>query len=154
MDIENPILSGFVVAGQTRQLTCTETPSAAKPKRVPASVQRLISELGFRYRPTSQADLEAHAAALALLATDLADMPANLLERAIAKHVIESPYLPKVSDLVKIARGFIQPRASLGAIGETMADRGNRHLDTDQNSRRDIRWRDDGTGGAYLEYAA
>src|SRR5688572_9824409 len=53
-----------------------------KPKRIPAKVERLIGELGLRYRPSAQADLEEHAAALALLASDVADIPADLLDRA------------------------------------------------------------------------
>lgn len=155
MATDNPILDrDFVVAGQTRQLTCTETPSAEKPKKVPPAVQKLISELGFRYRPTSQTDLEAHAAALALLAVDLIDMPPHLLAKAISKHVMECPYLPKASDLVRLAKGFIPERPSLGAVGETQAQRSNRLMDADQNGRRDIRWFDNPGGGAHLELIA
>lgn len=110
----------------------------------------MIAELGLRYRPTSETDLEAHAAALALLASDLHDMPAHLLGKAIAKHVMESPYLPKASDLVRLAKGFVdQPRAAHGPAGETMAQRGNRMC-----CREDVRWVDDGNGGAFLEFVA
>lgn len=155
MEHANPILdSGFVVAGQTRRLTCIETPAAEKPRRVPPAIQKLISELGLRYRPASQADLEAHAAALALLAMDLIDIPPPLLGKAIAKHVLTSPYLPKASDLVKLAKEFIQPGPSIGGVGETLAQKGNRLMNADPNGRRDIRWFDDGTGGAFLDWVA
>lgn len=152
MHHDNPILSTFAVGGQTRQLTCTETPSPEKPRRVPPAIEKMISELGFRYRPTSQADLQAHAAALALLAVDLADMPPRLLERAIAKHVVQSPYMPKAADLVAIAKSFItQPAGFHGAVGETMADRGNRLMKPEH--ARVMRWVDDGERGAFLEWA-
>lgn len=112
----------------------------------------MISELGFRYRPTSQADLEAHAAALALLASDLYDMPPHILQKAINKHVLESPYLPKAFDLVKIAKSFVPVRQHVGPDKETKAERLNRLMDQDPNSRRDIRWFMDADGrGVHLE---
>lgn len=153
MDHFNPILTqGFAVGGQTRHLTLVESPTPKSKPSVPPAIKKLISELGLRYRPTSQADLEAHAHALALLCSDLADMPANLLARAIAKHVMESPYLPKASDLVKIAKSFIPTRPHSGPEGETTAERLNRLMDQDPNSRRDIRWFQNADGqGAHLE---
>lgn len=150
MEPENPILNTFVVAGQTRHLTLVDSPTPKSKPNVPPAIKKLISELGLRFRPTSQADLEAHAASLALLASDLHDMPPHLLEKAIRKHVMESPYLPKAADLVRLAKSFIeQPRAAHGPIGETMAERGNRLC-----CRDDVRWYDDGTGGAYLGFVA
>lgn len=155
MEHFNPILDkGFAVAGQTRQLTCTETPSAERPRKVPPAVQKLISELGFRYRPTSHADLEAHAAALALLSVDLIDMPPHLLAKAINKHVTESPFLPKASDLIKLAKTFVRQGPTIGGVGETMAQKGNRLLNADPNGRQDIRWFDSPDGGAYLDWIA
>jgi len=112
----------------------------------------LIGELGLRYRPASQADLESHAAALALLASDVADVPPDYLARAIAKHVVESPYLPKACDLIRIAKSFIPVRQHDGPEKETTAQRLNRLMDQDPNSRRDIRWFPDAVGnGAHLE---
>lgn len=81
-------------------------------------------------------------------------MPAHLLSKAIAKHVMQSPYLPKASDLVKLAKEFIPAGPSIGGVGETLAQKGNRLLNADPNGRRDIRWFDDGNGGAFLDWVA
>lgn len=64
----------------------------------------LISRVGLRFRPTNAADLGAHAASLSLLAADVAEIPADLLERAIDRHVTSSPYMPKAADLFRIAQ--------------------------------------------------
>lgn len=76
------------------------------PRNVPPAIKRLIGELGLRYRPSGQADLEAHAASLALLARDLADVPPHFLERAIRDWVPRSHFMPKASELVELARKF------------------------------------------------
>lgn len=86
----------------------------AKPKRIPAKVERLIGELGLRYRPSAQADLEEHAAALALLAADVADIPPDLLDRAIRKHAATSVYMPKAAELIALAKGFVVPTQNGG----------------------------------------
>lgn len=66
----------------------------------------MISRLGLRFRPTNQADLEAHAGMLALLAEDLADIPSDLLDKAISRHVTSSPYMPKAADLIRLAKNI------------------------------------------------
>jgi hypothetical protein len=87
---------------------------------------------------------------LALLASDLRDMPPHLLAKAIEKHVLESPYLPKASDLVKLAKGFIAERAPAGPEGETLTQRRNRLLLADPHGRRDVKWVETADGGSRL----
>lgn len=142
----------FAVAGQTRRLTFDDKPSPNSQPRVPAKIKALISELGLRYRPTSQADLEAHAGALALLCTDLADAPPHLLERAIRQHAVASPYLPKASDLVRLMQGLLnetRPAAQPGARIDQASKR-NAAMDQDPNARQDIRWVYDAGGQQQL----
>jgi len=156
MEHENPILSKtFEVAGRTHHLTSFAPPPLRSVKpNVPPAIKRLVGELGLRYRPAAQADLEAHAASLALLASDLHDVPPHLLEKAIAQHVLSSPYLPKASDLITIARSFVNREAGAhGPVNETMAQRGNR-LMPDEIAKRGLRWFDDDSGGAFLGHAA
>lgn len=90
----------------TQPWTCSTRPSENyRPKPKPSAKTRdLIARLGLRYRPTNQADLEAHAGMLALLAEDLADLPIGLLERAIQRHCTTSPYMPKAADLIALAK--------------------------------------------------
>jgi hypothetical protein len=63
-----------------------------------------VSELGFRFRPSVQADLEAHAHAIRLLTEDLADVPASLLEQAAQRWAATKPYLPKACELIEMAK--------------------------------------------------
>ena len=78
------------------------------PPKIPARIRELVSQLGLRYRPTAQADLEAHAAQLALLAVDLAEMPPKILEQAVNRHVVKSPYMPKAAELIDLCRQIQQ----------------------------------------------
>lgn len=114
MDGINPILER-VQAGRSLPDPAQPSPSFDKPssKNVPSAIKRLVAELGLRYRPSAQADLEEHAATLALLARDLADIPPQYLEKAIAVWVSQKPWLPKASELVEIAKRF-QPKPTFG----------------------------------------
>lgn len=94
----------FADRGQTLPSTSSEPPNEPKRKNVPAAIGRIIGELGLRYRPSAQADLEAHARALKLLTEDVADIPPHLLERATAKWVRGNRFMPKASELIALAR--------------------------------------------------
>ena len=88
--------------GPTRRLTST----AQQSSRNDGKTRRLIAELGLRYRPTAQADLEAHAAMLALLARDLGDVDPDHLEKAIAEHVRCSRFMPKAAELFDLVERY------------------------------------------------
>ncbi len=60
----------------------------------------------MRFRPTAQADLEAHAAMLALLIRDLGDVNADALEKAIAEHVRCSRFMPKAAELFDLVERY------------------------------------------------
>lgn len=105
MEIDNPLLSKATRSDLRQPSNSTSVVPFEKPrKRISAKTERLIGELGLRYRPSVQADLEEHAATLALLTTDVADIPPDLLEQAIRRHVASSPYLPKASELIALAQ--------------------------------------------------
>lgn len=98
MDNETP----YEEIGPTRALTSYAKPTqTSKPS---AEVRRIIGELGLRYRPSAQTDLEAHAARIALLACDLATIPPHLLRRAVDRWVRESQYMPTAAELIRMAR--------------------------------------------------
>jgi hypothetical protein len=63
-----------------------------------------VGEIGFRYRPSAQADLAAHAARLSLLAADVSDVPPVLLERAAIRHARQSKFMPTAAELIAAAR--------------------------------------------------
>jgi hypothetical protein len=111
----NPIINRMEVgteSGQAQPLPSFDKPSQ---RSVPSAIKRLVAELGLRYRPSVQADLEEHAAQLALLARDLSDIPPAYLDKAIQVWVEQKPWLPKASELVEIAKRF-QPRPGVGGV--------------------------------------
>lgn len=105
----NPIFQRVVdsvARAQTLPSTCTAEPVRSSKPKVSAITQRIVAEIGFRYRPTAAADLEAHAGAIAALASDVWDVPPGLLERAGQKYARESKFriLPTAYDLITLAR--------------------------------------------------
>ncbi|WP_231370367.1 hypothetical protein [Sphingomonas phyllosphaerae] len=90
--------------GPIRRSTCSTRPEPLKKPNVPPAIGRLIAELGLRYRPTAATDLAAHGEALRLLALDVADLPADRLERAISKWVRAERWMPRASDLVALCQ--------------------------------------------------
>jgi hypothetical protein len=91
--------------GPTQRLTSSE-------QRVPPKIARIIGELGLRYRPSVQADLEAHATTLALLTRDVAQMRPETLERAAQRWAQTSPYMPKAAELIAMCRDLDRPSAT------------------------------------------
>lgn len=90
--------------GPTPSLPTTVVPLR---KSAPASIKRLILELGLRYHPSGQDALEAHKAKLAALAADCSHLPPEQLDRAIREWAQKSPYLPKASELIDLCRSYI-----------------------------------------------
>lgn len=161
----NPLFHRFVDSGPTPPSTCGDRPTQSlQPKQPPAAIRRLISELGLRYRPSNQADLEAHAAMIALLARDLADIPESWLARAISIWVSENRFMPKAAELIEIAqmlqRGETRQRQS------SEGERYWREQCVAQNAKRDeaqdipeqlkeaFRWAPAPSGGMYLRSTA
>ncbi|MES2173864.1 MAG: hypothetical protein V4523_07940 [Pseudomonadota bacterium] len=133
----------FAAPGQSLPSTCSDRPRPTS-RTIPAKVRDLIAKLGLRYRPTSQSDLEAHAGQLAMLASDLHDIPADLLESAISEWATRSPYMPKAFDLIQLAKGYLpkpaKPNASTPNDWESKAHAANDALGARPDGRRDIRW--------------
>lgn len=84
--------------------TCSEPRTR---RSVPPEILAMVSEIGLRYQPSAQADLQAHGAKVALLASDIADLNPLKLRLAIARWVSFKPYLPKASDLRAITEAII-----------------------------------------------
>jgi hypothetical protein len=133
--------SAYADLGPTLPSTCSETPSRSKP---PSEVRRLIGELGLRYRPAAQADLQAHAAAIALLACDVADVPPAYLERAIREWVRDKQFMPKASELIERAKSYL-PKSD--SIKEHWIARGNAGLAA--RGIHDAHWIYDKVAGQY-----
>lgn len=111
--------TAFEDLGPTLRSTCGEQPT--RKSAPPPHIRKLVAEVGLRYRPNDRADLEAHAAKLALLAADLADIPERQLRIAIERWIATSPYLPKASDLIEIAKNSLPGRGHGRPVSEKVA---------------------------------
>ena len=67
-------------------------------------------------------------------------MPPAILARAIKTWVLQSPFLPKASDLVQIARGFVADGRPVDT--RSLAEKYNERMANDPDGRRDIMWID------------
>jgi len=106
---EPPTLSqAFAAVDQTQPSTWLSRQSENSKPKPSAKTRGLIGRLGLRYHPANAADLQSHQAMLSLLADDLATIPTDLLEKAIDAHVLQSPFMPKAADLIRLAQGFVQ----------------------------------------------
>lgn len=86
-------------------------------------MKKIISELGLRFRPSAQADLEAHSAKLAFLAMDCADVPPRFLEAASKEWARTSRFLPTASELISLAQGAQMSMENRGGVRVKGSDR-------------------------------
>lgn len=91
-------LTPYAELGPIRRSTSSE----AQQQNL-AEIKKLVAHLGLRYRPSTQTDLEAHAALLALLVVDVAGVDHRDLAEAIKAHVRQSPFMPKACELIELA---------------------------------------------------
>lgn len=99
----NPIFGG---RAQTRPSTYIVPLAQPSERPVHPATGRIIAELGLRYRPSAQADLEAYAHTLRLLTQDVADVDPGALGYACREWVRTKPFLPKANELIALAREF------------------------------------------------
>ena len=152
--MDEPINPIFADQGRTRQLISTAQPARqSKPRAANPKTAKIVAELGFRFRPTAQADLEAHAERLRLLTMDLIDVPVDWLEKAANKWALEHKWMPTAAELTELARGFVTASAKAYRMdGESLAQRANwriMHEPDDplkEKMRRDVHWVGDGAG--------
>jgi hypothetical protein len=100
----------------------------------------MIMRLGLRYRPNNREDIDVHSERLDLLASDLADLPPEALQRAIDRWVLAHPFMPKASELAALAQEdeLARPGAGGWVPLEEQAARRNANLKAAGNKR--IRW--------------
>ena len=62
-----------------------------------------MGKLGLRYPPANSVDRDAHAARVALLAEDCADIPDEWLDRAAREWAKDQPFFPRTCELREMA---------------------------------------------------
>lgn len=108
----------IVEHGPVRSLTSSQ---ASPPKSVPRETLKIISELGLRYEPSGQAaDLQSHAARVALLAQDCADLNPSMLRSAATRWARAKPFLPKASELHAIIEDMASAKWRDEQTGESL----------------------------------
>lgn len=101
MELDNR-QAAFEELGPTPRLISGGRPTPnLKPS---AAIRAIIAELGLRYRPSAQTDLEAHAAQLSLLSVDVADLPVHILRDVAKQWARESNFMPKAAELIARCR--------------------------------------------------
>ena len=106
-----------------------------------------MGTIGLRYPPASGTDPQQHAAQLALLASDLAHIPTDYLDRAAKQWAAQSPYMPKASELIALAQTYVKARHGDGYGSQAFLDRYNQNC-----ARPDIEWIYDAAGELQLRY--
>ncbi len=106
-----------------------------------------MGTIGLRYPPASGTDPQHHAAQLALLASDLAHIPTDYLERAAKDWALKSPYMPKASELIELAQSYVSraTNADDGYGSQAYLDRRNHSME-----RNDCEWFYDAGGNMQL----
>jgi len=108
-----------------------------------------MGELKIRYQHGSGGDVEGFKARLGFLATDLADVPPDLLRPAVATWVRESPFLPTAADLIRIMREALEARDKAATRpspppgydpAQAFGDQRNAIMASKAEGRRDIEW--------------
>jgi hypothetical protein len=59
----------------------------------------IIGKLGLRFPPANSVDRDAHAARVALLAEDCADIPPDWLDEAVSRWAKSQPFFPRTCEL-------------------------------------------------------
>ena len=106
-----------------------------------------MGTIGLRYPPASGTDPQQHAAQLALLASDVAHIPTDYLDRAAKERAAKSPFMPKASELIELAQNYVKSPHGDGYGSQTYLDRANQNC-----SRPDIEWFYDAAGNMQLRY--
>lgn len=79
------------------------SPLSAPPPRPSARTVEIMGKLGLRYPPASSVDRDAHAARVALLAEDCADLDADWLDAAAREWARTEPFMPRACELRELA---------------------------------------------------
>lgn len=84
-----------------------QTPSSqwqTQPVRPSTQTTEIIAHLGLRFPPANSVDREAHAARVALLASDMAETDPRILAEAARRWSREKPFFPKACELWEIVQ--------------------------------------------------
>ena len=88
------VVDAWADLGPTRRL-----PSFAPPPLPSAKTMEIVGKLGLRYPPANSVDREAHAARVALLAEDCADIEPEWLDAAARQWAKTQPFFPRACEL-------------------------------------------------------
>lgn len=105
-----------------------------------------MGTIGLRFPPASGTDPQQHAAQLALLASDVAHIPPEFLDRASRDWAAKSPYMPKASELIELAQTYVKPDPALANVAAYVASLNS------TRTRQDVEWFADAQGLPRLRF--
>lgn len=82
------------------------SPLSALPPRPSARTVEIMGKLGLRYPPASSVDRDAHAARVALLAEDCADLDPEWLDYAAREWAKAEPFMPRACEIRDVALAY------------------------------------------------
>ncbi len=140
---------GEVVDAFTDLGPTLRSPWSEPPPRPSARIVEIMGKLGLRYPPASSVDRDSHAARVALLAEDCADIPDEWLDLAARDWAKSEPFMPRACELRDKAVLFgmmlrpaqpaldtpvveipLPPRPVMDRRGEAMSDDDTAELNT------------------------
>ncbi len=90
---------GEVVDAYTDLGPTLRSPWSEPPPKPSARTVEIAGKLGLRYPPASSVDRDSHAARVALLAEDCADLPPEWLDAAAREWAKTEPFMPRACEL-------------------------------------------------------
>lgn len=105
------ITDAWADLGPTQRL-----PSFEPPRRPSARTVEIMGKLGLRYPPANSVDRDSHAARVALLAEDCADIPEDWLDEAARRWAKAEPFFPRTCELREVALNYGQALTARRAL--------------------------------------
>jgi hypothetical protein len=105
------VLSAWEDLGPARHLRCFAPQTEPSPETV-----RIVAELGLRYPPRNTVDEADHAARVAFLAKDCADIDPVWLDLAAAEWARRQPFFPRACELRSSAEAIERLNAPRNAL--------------------------------------
>ena len=105
------VVDAWADLGPTRPLPLSE-----QRLRPSARAAEIIGKLGLRFPPANSVDRDAHAARVALLAEDCADIPDDWLDEAARRWAKAQPFFPRTCELREDALAYGRHLTSCRAL--------------------------------------
>ena len=116
MNNHGPVRIGEITSAWADLGPTQPSPSSERPPLPSAKTLEIIGKLGLRYPPANTVDRDAHAARVALVAEDCADIPPEWLEVVAIRWAKSKPFFPRTCEIRDDALAYGQYITSRRAL--------------------------------------